>query len=67
MYDMMNVSTAAIVASGTATLETAIMGLPTVLTYRVSALTYWLAKLLVHGLLPGPASEPVRLFRRIAE
>jgi lipid-A-disaccharide synthase len=48
VYDMMNVSTAAIVASGTATLETAIMGLPTVLTYRVSALTYWLAKLLVH-------------------
>lgn len=48
VYDMMNVSTAAIVASGTATLETALMELPTVLIYRVNTLTYWLAKLLVH-------------------
>lgn len=48
VYDMMNVSTAAIVASGTATLETALMGLPTLLVYRVSRLTYWLSKVLVH-------------------
>lgn len=48
VYDMMVVSTAAIAASGTATLETALMGLPTLLVYRVSPLTYWLSKLLVH-------------------
>ena len=48
VYDMMAVSTAAIAASGTATLETALMELPTLLIYRVSSLTYWLSKLLVH-------------------
>ena len=48
VYDMMNISTVAIAASGTATLETALMGLPTVLIYRVAALTFELAKYLVH-------------------
>lgn len=48
VYDMMNISTVAIASSGTATLETALMALPTVLIYRVSKLTYVLAKLLVH-------------------
>ncbi len=48
VYDMMNLSTAAIAASGTATLETALMGLPTLLVYRVNRLTYWLSKVLVH-------------------
>lgn len=48
VYDMMTVSTAAIAASGTATLETALMELPTLLIYRVGSLTYWLSKLLVH-------------------
>lgn len=48
VYDMMEVSTVAIAASGTATLETALMGLPTLLVYRVSSLTYWLSKILVH-------------------
>ena len=48
VYDMMNVSTAAIAASGTATLETALMGVPTLLIYRVNKLTYWLSKVLVH-------------------
>ena len=48
VYEMMNISTAAVAASGTATLETALMGLPTLLIYRVSSLTYWLSKILVH-------------------
>lgn len=48
VYDMMRLSDVAIAASGTATLETALMKLPTLLIYRVNALTYWLAKLLVH-------------------
>ncbi len=48
VYDMMNIADAAICASGTATLETALMGVPTLLVYRVNALTYWLSKILVH-------------------
>lgn len=48
VYDMMHISTAAVAASGTATLETALMGLPTLLIYRVGNLTYWLSKVLVH-------------------
>ena len=48
VYDMMNIADAAICASGTATLETALMGVPTLLVYRVNALTYWVSKILVH-------------------
>ncbi len=48
VYDMMQVCTAAVAASGTATLETALMQVPTLLVYRVAALTYWLSKVLVH-------------------
>lgn len=47
-YDVMQLCTAAVAASGTATLETALMGLPTVLIYKVAPLTYWLAQVLVH-------------------
>ncbi|MDT8903797.1 lipid-A-disaccharide synthase [Anaeroselena agilis] len=46
-YDLMNIGTVAVAASGTATLEAAIMGLPTVIVYKVAALTYLLGKLLV--------------------
>jgi len=35
------------VASGTATLQAAVVGTPMVLTYRTAGLTYWLARLLV--------------------
>jgi lipid-A-disaccharide synthase len=38
----------AVVASGTASLEAAIYGIPTVIVYRVSGFNYWLAKKLVH-------------------
>ena len=48
VYDMMNIADAAMCASGTATLENALMGVPTLLVYRVNALTYWLSKILVH-------------------
>ncbi len=40
-------STAAVVASGTATLETALFGTPLVIVYRVSALSYQVARRLV--------------------
>jgi len=37
----------AIVASGTATLDTAIMGIPMVVVYKVSPFSYWLGKKLI--------------------
>ncbi|MEN8209506.1 MAG: lipid-A-disaccharide synthase [Candidatus Fermentibacteria bacterium] len=42
-------ASAAVVCSGTATLETAMWGIPFIITYRTSPLTYFLAKLLVRG------------------
>ncbi len=38
---------AAMVASGTATLETALMGCPLIVVYRTAALTYWFGKRLI--------------------
>lgn len=46
-YDLMQICTACIASSGTATLETALMELPTVLVYRLSAVTWFMAKRLV--------------------
>jgi lipid-A-disaccharide synthase len=36
-----------LVASGTATLETALFNVPMIVMYKVATLTYWLARLLV--------------------
>ncbi len=47
VYEALSVSDFAIVASGTATLETAYFGVPMVILYRMSAVTYFLAKHLV--------------------
>lgn len=46
-YDLMNISSVALAASGTATLETSLLQLPTVIIYKVNFLTYFLGKLLV--------------------
>lgn len=46
-YDLMNIADVVVAASGTATLETSIMGAPTVIIYKVAALTYFLGKFLV--------------------
>ncbi|MCS6824448.1 MAG: lipid-A-disaccharide synthase [Cytophagaceae bacterium] len=46
-YDILHVSDAAIVTSGTASLETALMNVPHVVCYRTSHLTYFLAKLFI--------------------
>lgn len=46
-YDLMNIANVAVAASGTATLETALMNLPTVIIYKLAPLTYFLGKLLV--------------------
>lgn len=40
-------ATAAMVASGTATVETALMRCPMVIIYRVAAATYWVGRLLI--------------------
>jgi lipid-A-disaccharide synthase len=48
-YSIIAASELALVASGTATLETALLGCPMVIVYRVSALTYALGRLLVRG------------------
>jgi lipid-A-disaccharide synthase len=46
-YDLMGIADAVIASSGTATLETTLMGAPTVIIYKLAALTYLLGKLLV--------------------
>lgn len=46
-YDLMGLTDVAIAASGTATLETSIMGAPTVILYKMAPLTYFLGKFLV--------------------
>jgi lipid-A-disaccharide synthase len=50
VYDVLQASDAAIVASGTATLETGLMAVPMVIVYRISALTYYILTKLVKGL-----------------
>lgn len=47
-YDLMQICDVCLAASGTATLETAMMELPTVLLYQVSPVTYGLGKMLVN-------------------
>jgi lipid-A-disaccharide synthase len=47
-YSVMNVSDLLITASGTATLEGAILGTPMVIIYKVSTLSYWIGRALVH-------------------
>jgi lipid-A-disaccharide synthase len=47
-YELLHHSDAALVTSGTATLETALIGTPQVVCYRGTLLSFWLARLLVH-------------------
>lgn len=47
VYDLMQICHACVASSGTATLETALMKLPTVLVYRLAPVTWFLAKHLV--------------------
>lgn len=46
-YDALQCCDAVITASGTATLEVGLLGLPMVIVYRLAALSYWLGRLLV--------------------
>ena len=43
-YDLMQIADCAIAASGTVTLEAALVGLPSVIIYRVRTATYWLVR-----------------------
>lgn len=49
-YDLLSVSHAALVTSGTATLETALFKVPQVVCYHTSSISYWIAKTLVKDL-----------------
>ncbi len=46
-YDLMNIATVAIAASGTVTLEASLLKLPTIIIYKTATLTYFLGKILV--------------------
>lgn len=46
-YEALMAANLAVVASGTATLETAILGKPMVIAYRVSPLSYWVGRAMV--------------------
>src|SRR5712671_1861778 len=47
-YDAVAAADVTVVASGTATLETALLGVPLVIVYRMNALTYALARMATH-------------------
>ena len=47
-YNVVHAADAVLVASGTATVETALLGRPMVIMYRVSPVTFAVARLLVH-------------------
>lgn len=48
-YELMKKSTIAITKSGTVTLEAALFGLPSVVAYKLSNLSYIVGKALIHG------------------
>lgn len=48
-YSMMKKATLAITKSGTVTLEAALFGLPMVVAYKLSSLSYFVGKALIHG------------------
>lgn len=47
-YDVIQCCDAVMTTSGTASLEIALLGIPMVITYRLSTFTYWLGRLLVN-------------------
>jgi lipid-A-disaccharide synthase len=47
-YNLMQIADCAIAASGTVTLEAALMELPSVIVYRVQSTTYWLIRLVAN-------------------
>lgn len=62
-YDVLSQVRCCLVASGTATLETALFGVPLCIVYRVNPASYWIARLLVRvrfiGIVNIIASRPI--------
>tara|TARA_B100000378_G_scaffold114727_1_gene92056 strand:- start:730 stop:1902 length:1173 start_codon:yes stop_codon:yes gene_type:complete len=62
-YDVMSCCDFLIIASGSATLEAALLGCPMVIVYKLNWITYWLARVLVkiklYGLVNIVAGEEV--------
>jgi len=48
VYDVVGLADIAVVASGTATLETALLGVPMIIVYKVSPLSYCIGRMFVH-------------------
>jgi lipid-A-disaccharide synthase len=48
IYDVLSISDIAMVASGTATLETALMETPMIIIYKISTLSYYIGKVLIN-------------------
>lgn len=46
-YNLLSIARCALAASGTATLEVALLGVPMAVTYKLAATTYWILKRLV--------------------
>ncbi len=63
IYETLMACDLALVASGTATVETAILGIPMILVYRASAITFWIGKRVIRvpflGLVNLVAGEQV--------
>ncbi|BEU88507.1 lipid-A-disaccharide synthase [Selenomonas sp. TAMA-11512] len=64
-YDLMQIADVAIATSGTVVLEAALLGLPSVVLYRMSPITYQIGRMLVHvdnfslpNILLGERVEP---------
>ena len=64
-YDLMQVCNTVITASGTATLETALMGIPMVIAYRVSPLSYQIFRRLIR--IPNIGLVNIVAEKRIVE
>lgn len=47
IYKALSVCDVAMVSSGTATLETAVMGVPMVVVYKLSSISYWVGKMFI--------------------
>ncbi|MGP8154622.1 MAG: lipid-A-disaccharide synthase [Smithella sp.] len=47
-YDVISCADLVLVASGTATLETALLGIPMIIVYKISLLSYFIGRLFVH-------------------
>lgn len=62
-FETLKVCHIALVASGTATLETALMGVPMIIAYKISRFSYWLGRIVVKvpyiGLVNLVAGEEV--------